>query len=399
MGSATSASTGTNEPGPGSTSGSSAPSTGSGEEDSTSTSTSSSTSTGPEPLCGDGVPAPTEICFDGAAVLESSDVAYAPRLGDTNGDSNLDVVYGNSDTLVIRLGDGEGAFGPELQDGSLTIISTELGDIDGDGMVDIVAVNQYANTLSTRLGTPAAGFAPLAQVPTEMGPVALVLGDLNGDGRDDAVVLHAASESLRSYVADSAGALSVEAFVGTGPGTHPGREVALGDFTGDGVLDAAFTVEDGVPRISIGDGLGDFGLPIDVGVATSDAFAIASADFDQDGDDDLAIGDGSDLIVVFGTGAAAFSNPTTIELDAPIRAVESVDLSNDGLEDLVVSYTDTPSISILPNLGDGSFGTPVELATGTACESLSTGDANNDGVPDIILGCDFVFVRVLLSAP
>ncbi|MBV1858829.1 MAG: VCBS repeat-containing protein [Nannocystaceae bacterium] len=361
--------------------------------------TSSSSSTGPEPLCDDGIPAPSEICFDGAAVLESSDVAYAPRLGDANGDSNPDVVYGNSDTLVIRLGDGLGGFGPELQDGEFIVTGTELGDIDGDGVLDIVGVDQYADSISTRLGTPAAGFASVVNGPTAMGPAALVLGDLNGDGRDDVVVLHAAGESLRSYVAGPAGSLSAVAFVGTGPGTLPGRELALGDFTGDGALDAAFTVDGDSPKISIGDGLGDFGIPIDVGVVTSDAFAIAAADFDQDGDDDLAIGDGSELTIVFGTGAAAFSNPTTLDLGGQIRALESVDLSNDGVEDLIVSYTDTASISILPNLGDGTFGTAVELATGTPCESLSTGDANQDGVLDIILGCDFVFVRVLLSAP
>ena len=360
---------------------------------------SSSSEAGPEPACGDGVPVATEICFDDAAVLESSDVAYTPRLGDTNGDSNLDVVYTNSDTLVLRLGDGAGAFGPELQEDELVITQSELGDIDGDGTLDIVGINEYGNELSARLGTGAAGFGALAIGATELGPAAITLGDLNGDGRSDAVVLHAAGESLRSYVANASGALTADAYVGTGLGTNPGREVALGDFTGDGLLDAAFTVEGDPVKISIGDGLGDFGVAIEVGAATSDAWAIAAGDFDQDGDDDLAIGDGSELVVAFGTGAAAFSNAMTLDMGASIRAVESVDVSNDGAPDLIVSYLDVPTISVLPNLGDGTFGPPVDVATGTPCESLATGDANADGVPDIILGCDFIFVRVLLSTP
>lgn len=358
----------------------------------------SSTGEPPIALCDDGVPVAGELCFGGATVLEASDVVYTPRLGDTNGDGNPDIVYVNSDTIIARLGDGMGTFGPEIESDTMLITRTELGDVDGDGILDIVGVNNYDSTFTVARGNGTAMFSAPDPSPTVSDPVALSLGDLNGDGRDDAVVVSGQGGLLRSYVADASGLLTVEDSTGLGA-NYPARAVALGDFTSDGVLDVAYTASGAPPMIALGDGSGDFGAPIDVVLTTTDPHSIAAADFDQDGNDDLAIADGSTLHVTYGTGAAAFTDAIALDLDDPLRSLHSADMNSDGAPDLVLTYAERAEVTILPNLGDGTFGYPLDIATGTACESMTTADANLDGVPDIILGCDVIFVRVLLSTP
>ena len=233
----------------------------------------SSSSGEPLPIeCGDGIPAPGEVCFDDAAVLNAGDIGYSPRVGEVNGDGNVDLVYMYGDQIVVRLGDGRGMFGPELPDETLFCAEMELADVDGDGELDHVCVSPFDPGLQVSLGNGSGSFTLQAGLTVGTGPVELVAGPLNGDDNDDVATIHAdpagGSHQVRVNLAQGGGAFTIRDTISTG--NLPGADIAMGDFTGDGINDLVFSVATGSNqvRIAINDGDGDFGQSLQVNTTT-----------------------------------------------------------------------------------------------------------------------------------
>jgi hypothetical protein len=112
------------------------------------------------------------------------DVADVPE-----GPPPLDLVTANAAFGVgvsVRLGDGAGGFGGSTEvavgDGSRSVA---LGDLDGDGALDLATANQNSDSVSVRLGDGAGGFAGTTEVAVGDGgdgPFSVALGDLDGTG-------------------------------------------------------------------------------------------------------------------------------------------------------------------------------------------------------------------------
>ena len=369
---------------------------------------SSSSSTGePIPIeCMDGTPAPGEVCFDDAAVLNAGDIGYSPRVGEVNGDGNVDLLYLYGDQIVVRLGGGDGTFGPELPDETLFCDTMELADVDGDDELDHVCTVNYEDILSVSLGNGSGSFS--LQTPhTQVGnaPVEIAAGHLNGDGNADVATIHGDATGfgqVRVSLSQGNGLFMISDTLSTG--NLPGADVTMGDFTGDGVNDLAFTVASGTSqvRIAVNDGDGDFGQSLEVNTTTSGAFGIAAGDFNGDGDDDLAVANSDSILALVGTGTASFEN--AVSLDVPDGALANRvavdDVTNDDLADIIAVYSNQAVVSVFPSNGDGTFAERVDLTIGAVSDSLSTGDVNDDGVPDLVIGSTSEeLITVLVSTP
>ena len=91
---------------------------------------------------------------------------YSVALGDVNGDGRPDIVSanGSSSTAGVFLGQANGGFA------SMTAYSTgafsyprsvALGDVNGDGRLDIVTANSSRSEVGVLLGQISGGFAPV----------------------------------------------------------------------------------------------------------------------------------------------------------------------------------------------------------------------------------------------
>src|SRR5262249_35334718 len=66
--------------------------------------------------------------------------------------------------------------------------SLALGDLNGDGRLDLAVVNFHGASISVLLGDGGGGFSARTDYPVPDLPLSVVIEDINGDGHPDALV-------------------------------------------------------------------------------------------------------------------------------------------------------------------------------------------------------------------
>jgi hypothetical protein len=184
------------------------------------------------------------------------------------------------------------------------------GDLDSDGDADLVTANGPSSEVALvfQEGRPrgerslgedgprgSRSFAPPVSVPVEGEPFGVALGDLDGDGDLDVVV-------ARQEAADAAVLLNAgDGAMGRVAGSFPLRErpvaTALADLDQDGFLDAAITHVSGGVSVLRGRGDGTFSRAQHFPTGATGALHTVSADMDADGDPDLMVANRNGLDV------------------------------------------------------------------------------------------------------
>jgi len=124
--------------------------------------------------------------------------------------------------------------------------SITVGDLNGDGLPDLAVANQAQGNVSVLLNTTAPGavtpnFAAKQNFTTGNTPVSVALGDVNGDGKLDLIVASVGFGGvsvLLNTTAPGAALPSFDTAQNFLTGTTP-ASVAFGDLNGDGLLDLA----------------------------------------------------------------------------------------------------------------------------------------------------------------
>jgi hypothetical protein len=220
--------------------------------------------------------------------------------------------------------------------------------------------------------------------------VSVASGDLDGDGRADFAVTREDAGSVGVFAQDPASPavfLTRRDF----PATNLPARVAIGELTGDGVVDMAVAGDDLVllanDPLSPGSTFTAASLGID-GVT-----AVAVADIDGDGRNDLAATTGDTVIVRLQDHAPApagsFSGSTVYASGSGASAVAIGDLNGDGLPDLAVANRGDPlgSVAVLMQDPDaiGTFLSATNYATDENSTDVEIGDLNDDGLPDLAI--------------
>ena len=226
-------------------------------------------------------------------------------------------------------------------------------------------------------------FKAAVNYQTDTDPHMVAMGDLNGDGAVDLAVVNMNGENVSILLNRGNGSLaSANNYeIGDLPGS-----VALGDLDNDGSLDLAVTVS-GENQIAVllNQGNGTFQNAVKFSVG-DDPSMVAIEDLNQDGDLDLAVANNhsDDVSVLFGNGDGTFNPEVSYAVGNEPKSIAIGDLNGDGDIDVVVANWWDHNVSILLNHGDGTFQAAFNYAVGDRPGAVAIGDLNGDGAPELV---------------
>jgi hypothetical protein len=309
--------------------------------------------------------------FQAARRFAAGPSPLAVAAGDFNGDGRLDLAVGGLAVSVL-LGNGDGTFQAAREVGSGATVA--VGEVNGDGHLDLVTSYWVGDSeggaylIDVLLGNGDGTFSVSWNVGAGSSPV---LGDLNGDGRLDLVAV---------YPPDMVDAGSVYVMLGNGDGTFQSNTLsalgastcALADINGDGRLDIVTTnhvFNGGSVDVLLGDGAGHFPTFQTFPVSPAPTFAVVQ-DYNGDGFADVvAARSSADVVsVLINDGAwppppvpyvsINYQTVTVTEGNTGTRtAVFTVSLQHAYIEPVTVDYA-TSDV-------DATAGSDYQAASGT----------------------------------
>lgn len=287
---------------------------------------------------------------------------------DLNGDGRQDFVVANegSRDLSIFVNQGERQFValapvrlPTVPNSGLGLIALAAGDIDGDGAIDLVAVQaggQAGGTVTPLINVAGVGLAAVGSLPVGELAWGIALGHLNADARLDIVTANRDDDTFTVLLSQPDGSY-VRADHASG-GIRA-TDVAVADVNQDGFDDVLVTNErvddktDDYGNVVTfeNDGQGSFGAPAIRHVRGRETpRAICSADFDADGVPDAAVAslESNDIMVLFGVlGGGWRSDEKLFPVgDAPL-SVRCADADGDGRSDIAFGRRSGSEVGVI----------------------------------------------------
>ena len=308
------------------------------------------------------------------------------RVADLNGDGKLDIVAENAgaNTVSVLLGNGDGTFRTAVSYATdSNPWSLEVGDVNGDGKLDIVTCNEAASTVSVLLGNGDGTFRSAVNYSTGSGtsPECMRLGDLSGDGKLDIITANAGTDNISVLLNRGDGTFGAPTMFSTA--THP-TSIAIGDLNGDGKQDIV-TANYATSNVSVlfGNGNGTFQAAVNYACGAQPE-TVALADLNGDAHLDIVTANYVDSAsVLLNKGNGTFATNVDYATGSGPYSLDVADLNHDGVIDIVTVNHAGNNVSVLLGNGDGTFATHVDYATGNGPFWVALGDFNHDGYGDI----------------
>lgn len=324
-----------------------------------------------------------------AAVNTANKSLSGPRnlvVADFNADGKNDVLVSQLTVGMVTFLRGQGS--ATLGAATNTTVGTQpraiaFALIDAGMALDAVVTNSGSNNVSVLSGAGTGAFTAKPNVAVGATPNAVVLRDLDGDGKFDMVVANPGGGT---------GMGSISIALGNGDGTFKAPTtmttavgatgMAAADMDKDGKLDLVIS-HGAQGNVSFLKGNGaTFAAPviISAGGAAARADDIAVADFDKNGNLDVAVSNGAsnNVSVLFGQGNGTFVSPpqTTATGGTTPNGLIAVDINSDGFMDLITANQGGNNISVMLGQAAGKFAAGATHPVGAGPYYVATGDVN-----------------------
>ncbi len=316
----------------------------------------------------------------------------------------------------VLLNDGRGGLalsGDRIRIGD-TALGAAVGDIDHDGALDVVVYQHSSYEATVLRGDGRGGLTPAGSVTMHDGASphvhAAALGDVNGDGHLDLLATLVDDHALAVLLGDGTGGFAPSLGQPYFAHRHPYMQLNMTDINHDGALDAIMTdMRGGGLTVLVGAGTGmfsplnGFDLETTMPIASVERpMACTLGDLDQDGDlDAVAFADESRFAVAMinaGGGRFVEANDGRIDLDVPCIGGTLADVTGDGRLDLIGAGVQTSSVPVCVGEADGGFDHAVTVDAGGRSPNAIAVDMNGDGRLDIVTGnYDSGTVSVLIN--
>ncbi len=334
--------------------------------------------------------------------------------GDIDGDGDLDIVTSSSGVAVgtpvsILKNHGNGVFDPHI---ALSLAGggacAKLRDLDSDGDLDLLVMSP--NTAPpydffTAMNNGSGTFGSFTRWPVGgcgWGDIDAV--DLDNDGDLDVIVteyeacINDPNSGRRVYISlnNGNGTFAPAYFIPTSGNPYA---ITIGDYNHDGIIDVvtdhygSYGANNWI-EVHLGNGHGGF-LSNTVYEVGQGPYDIVSADFNRDGNLDLATGNAGagdigieTMSVLLGNGNGTFRPAVTYDGSySPdllgVTGITSGDIDHDGDIDLLVSNTGSNDLSVYLNDGLGNFNFAMRYGVNSDAFSPLYADFNGDGIGDV----------------
>ena len=321
--------------------------------------------------------------FTAGTPVSVGDAPSSVVTGNFNGDAFTDLAVASvgNDNIAIKLGDANGGFtgtGTVSTGTNSDPRAIATGDFNNDSKADLISANQGSSTVSVLLGDGAGAFAPdLTPKDVSIGsglpaanPVAIAVIQLGGttgspDNNLDAMIASQTSDQVLSLMNDGTGEFTGAGTNYTGggvPGADPSG-IAVGSLnpgssnSGNAAEPDILIANQGPDQVWPAYGRTD-GQAFDFGGVDptgADPVAVAFGDLDGDGDPDgiSANMGGNTATPIISDGNGGTEVDTSAAVGSSPRAVNTGAFDADARADVAVANYDSDSVTVLTSLQPG----------------------------------------------
>ncbi len=315
------------------------------------------------------------------------------KLADLDNDNDLDIVCALSNPKKIFWfeNDGTGTFLQEQEIvGQTSFYRISCGDINSDGITDIVSTSQYmVMFVEWHKNLGGANFEGNKIISDQIGSIQKVESfDVNNDGWNDLLVTAGTPGSMSYFLNDNNSSFPYRENVNFSLGNR--RYSMLYDIDNDGLQDIVSTGYSTGSQIkyNLNLGTGEFGSDVSI-MTFSDGKQFDFVDYTNDGIHDIIFLSNTTNQIYFYNGLGGVNFSTYVSLSSiannNVSSFLAFDSDADGDIDLFLHSTSGP-LYHLKNDGNGNFPTYVNIGTtfGIGIKCMKNYDIDNDGDMDIV---------------
>ena len=285
-----------------------------------------------------------------------------------------------------------------------------VGDLDGDGKVEVVATNSGESYISLfrNIASPGSfttsSFASKVDIACLAGPLRVCISDMDGDGKNDIVLFYTGSSYFSIYKNTTTTVGTITFATRQDFATPTSGNGTVADINGDGKAEVMVvnygSAQFNIYRNTSTSGSVSFASALTFSTGGGPAYIVAK-DYDGDGKIDLAVSNyccsSSNTVTVYLNTTSSVSSITlsstvvTLATGSLPNGLIAGDIDGDGKAELICANYNGATVSVYRNtssVGSISFGSQVTFATtGTqGPQEMGVADFDGDGKLDLVVG-------------